>query len=324
MEKIDIFVSVVAPLKEDEAVVGDFIAEVTAKLAAHYTHYELVLVDDGSEDQTVAKVESLLSEVPFVRLIELSHGYGIDTAITAGLDSAIGDYVVVMVPESDPVDLIVPMVEKCRQGCGIVRGLTEGKLRMSLLARLFYGYVKHVAKLDLSPRATYFQAFSRQAVNAMTRIRDRYRHVQLFSLVVGFRTEHLDYRPISRSGKDLGRSFIQKVNIAVTTIVTHSQTPLRFVSFVGLAGSFLNLLYVLYVILIFFFKSRVAEGWTSVAFQQGFMFLLVFVILTVISEYLGGILSEVRERPLYFVAEEKNSSVLAGHDGRNIAKESDR
>src|SRR5207302_1805927 len=100
-----------------------FISEVIPVLRESYTNYELVLVDDGSRDDTVARVTARLSEVECVRLIRLSRHFGQDVAISAGLDSVIGDFVVVMLPRSDPPGVMPEIVERVRRGAGIVFGV---------------------------------------------------------------------------------------------------------------------------------------------------------------------------------------------------------
>jgi hypothetical protein len=96
----------------------------------------------------------------------------------------------------------------------------------------------------------------------------------------------------------------------VELLMTFSIHPLRWVSLLGLMAGFVNLLYLGYVVAVYFLKKDVAEGWTTLSFQQGVMFFLIFVILTLLTEYVGRILDQSRDQPLYFVSEEQNSSVL--------------
>src|SRR5206468_2184236 len=110
----DCFVSVVAPLHDDADIVEGFVRDVLAVVSAEYANYELVLVDDGSGDDTSARVTRLLSEERCIRLVRLSRRFGRDIAISAALDTVIGDFVVVLVPESDPPELIPAIVEECR------------------------------------------------------------------------------------------------------------------------------------------------------------------------------------------------------------------
>ena len=114
MTRADTFVSVVAPLHNDGSIVADFIREVHACLEGLYTNFEIVLVDDASDDDTVALVSTLLTQLKCLRLMRLSRHMGDETAIVAGLESAIGDYVLTMIPDTDPPAEIEDMVETAR------------------------------------------------------------------------------------------------------------------------------------------------------------------------------------------------------------------
>ena len=327
MTKADLFVSVVAPLRDDAQIVEAFLREVSAVLSAHYANYEVVLVDDASEDDTVARVESLLTKIQCVRIIRLSRSFGVEVAITAGLESAIGDYVVIMMPETDPPAMIPEIVEACRQGVGIVTGIAETDRRRSPAARLmaaaFHWYARRFWRTNVMLGATHFRVLSRQAVNAFTKIRDAYRQLRWFSAAVGFRSYSFTYTPLHRTGRSGQRSFWAHANEAIELIIVNSRHPLRFASHLGLLASLINLLYLGYVVIVYLFRETVAEGWTTLSLQQGVMFFLVFVVLTVLCEYTGRILEETRSRPLYFVMDEKNSSVLLNDfERRNVVSES--
>jgi polyisoprenyl-phosphate glycosyltransferase len=320
MPRTDVFVSVVATLHNDADVAVEFLREVTEVLHRSYTNYELLLVDDGSEDATVARVKEQLSQVACVRLICLSKTFGRDVAITAGLEASIGDFVVVMSPESDPPALIPQIVETCRTGVGILCGVDRQPARRPApsrwLAALFHAYAKRFLHLDLVPGATDYRVLSRQAVNAITQIKQRYRHLRLLTATVGFSSFTFPYTSLNRRAQRRPRSFWKDLDDAVSLTIANSMHPLRFVSRLGLVASGLNLLYLGYVVVIYLFKTKVAEGWTTLSLQHGGMFFFIFVILTVLCEYVGRILEETRERPLYFVVEEKNSAVLVSDEAR--------
>ena len=319
----DLFVSVIAPLGNDAGIIADFVSEVTAVLKQNYSNYELVLVDDGSTDDTVRRIEALLQVNDCIRLIRLSRRFGIELAISAGLDSAIGDFVVVMIPNEDPPEKIPEMVSICRAGTGIVTGVRAARKGEPLWARLgakvFYSYTRRFLDLNIPENSTLFRVLSRQAVNAITQVRDQYRYIRLISQFVGYSQTEFQYVPINRSGIVQRRGFWQSANLAIDIIIANSAHPLRVVSVLGLVAGLLNLLYISYVIAIYLFKKQVAEGWTTTNFQSALMFFFIFVILTVISEYIGRILNETRRRPLYYVLDELNSSVmLADIDRKNI------
>ena len=292
-------------------------------LKDNYANYELVLVDDGSADNSSQKVSEALSLYECVRLIRLSRHFGVELAISAGLDTAIGDFVVIMMPNNDPPGEIPEMVTLCKKGTGIVTGVRtnrQGEPYWSRLgAKIFYWYTNKVLELNIPENSSLFRALSRQAVNAITQVRDRYRYIRLISNYIGYSQIEYKYSAINRSPRKTHRSFRQSVNLAVDLVVANSAHPLRIVSAIGLIAGLLNLLYITYVIGIYLFKDKVAEGWVTTNFQSAVMFFFIFVILTVLSEYVGRILEETRHRPLYYVLEEKNSSVMvADADRRNV------
>ncbi|MCZ7586758.1 MAG: glycosyltransferase [Deltaproteobacteria bacterium] len=127
MTKADCLVSVVAPLHNDAPIIEEFVAAVHAVLSTHYTYYEIVLVDDHSRDATTETVRELLQRFRCVRMIRLSKAMGFEAAIAAGLDSAIGDFVVTMVPNDDPPDAIPTMVDISRRGADIVTGVPTNR-----------------------------------------------------------------------------------------------------------------------------------------------------------------------------------------------------
>jgi glycosyltransferase involved in cell wall biosynthesis len=323
----DCFVSVVAPLRNDGKIISDFIIEVLDILKTNYANFELILVDDGSTDDTVSIVEDKLKRFECIRLARLSRQFGEEVAISAGLDSAIGDFIVIMIPNNDPPIAVPQMVALCRQGIsGIVTGVRTKRESEPLWSRLganfFYWYSRRILDINLPENSTQFRVLSRQAVNAITQVRDQYRYIRLISNFIGYSQTEFRYEPINRSGKTRTRGFWQSINMAADIVIANSAHPLRVVSMLGLIAGLLNLLYITYVVLIFLFKAQVAEGWTTTNFQSALMFFFIFVILTVLSEYVGRILNEARRRPLYYIFEEKNSSVmLADTERRNVVEE---
>lgn len=319
----DCFVSVVAPLSDDADIAEAFVLETADVLKRTYANYELVLVDDGSRDDTVARVAALLSRVDCIRLIPLSRPFGIEVAISAGLDSAIGDYVVVALPDSDPPALIPQMVERSRSGHRTIVGVKrtrgeEGPL-MQLGAKLFYWYCNTKLRLAIPENSTYFRVLSRQAVNAITQIRDRARFLRVFSSEVGFAAERFEYDAVPRRSRPRRRSLFDAAGLAIGIVVANSTHPLRAVSWLGLFLSMLNLLYMGYIAAVYLLKENVAEGWTTLSLQNAVMFFCLFLFVTVLCEYIGRILGELRSRPHYFTLEEKNSSVvIANEDRKNV------
>jgi glycosyltransferase involved in cell wall biosynthesis len=318
----DVFVSVVAPLCNDAPIVDAFVRECYELLAEHYTNFEIILVDDGSLDETPRLLSVLISEVPCLRILSLSRGFGRETAILAGLESSIGDYAVVIVPEKDPLNLVPELVQRCRDGADVLVGIDnrrkdDGSIRR-LLSHVFHWYCRRFMRMQLEGNADY-RVLSRTAINALLQIKGRVRQLRYLTPLIGFKTERFEYTPISRSGRLMRSPLGDDIRSALGLIFASSIHPLRFASLLGLAASGINLLYLIYVVAIYLFKPHVAEGWTTLSLQQGGMFFLIFVILTLLSEYVSVVLKESHVRPTYFVARESQSNiVLRDPNRRNV------
>lgn len=321
------FISVIAPLYNDLQIVEDFVAEIMQVLREHYTYYELILVNDGSEDGTSEKAALLLNEYECIRLINLSRHFGTEVAISSGLDSVIGDFVVVMLPTSDPPQLIPGLIEQCRSGKDILIGVRKNRcgepLWMELGANLFYWCCKQLFKIPLTKNATQFRVLSRQVVNALIQAQDKYRYLQLLSGYIGYRNQTFIYEPIRRYKKNRTRNIIESINLALQIIFTNSVHPLRLPSYLSLLASILNVMYICYIALVYLVKDKVAEGWVTLSVQNAVMFFFISIILAILCEYVGLMFIKSRGWAAYYIVDEKNSSVLiTKQERRNIVKES--
>lgn len=327
MKNQDIFVSVVVPVWNEANLIEGFVRETIAILQENYTYYELVLVDDGSTDATSAAVNDLLRQVPAVRLIRLSRHFGDEIAICAGLEAVIGDFVVTLMPATDPPRLIPDLVTRVADSGGVVVGVKSnltGPVSVRLGRTLFYWICNRVLGIEVPKHSTHFRALSRAALNALLQIKDKYRYLKVFSTYIGYRHENVLYDPIIRpAGRPRERGLIESIELAFNVMVANSTRLLRLVTWLGVLASGLNLLYMGYIVAIAIFKEDVAEGWITLSAQNAGMFFFLFVILTVLGEYIGRILAESQDRPLYYVMEERNSSVLLlDPERRNVVSES--
>jgi glycosyltransferase involved in cell wall biosynthesis len=310
----DTFVSVVAVLRSYSRFLPEFVEDVRRTLDTHYANHELVLIDNGSRDDTPAVVRDLLKRHKCIRYLRLSRRLKPETAVMAGLDAAIGDFVVTLHPEFDPPSEIPALVEKCREGADIVFGVAPYPARPGPLYRFlrwgFYGAARSLLGLDPVRVNSGFRCLSRTAVNALTRVRLRRRFFGLLASEIGLSTDTHGYRFIARAGKFPRINLRRSIRTAASMAVNHSLAPLRLVSLLGLTGSFLSLVYSLYVVGVYLFQLDVMPGWTTLSLQVSGLFFLVFVMMTMIGEHLGRLLDESVDRPLYHVREEQSSAVM--------------
>lgn len=326
--KADVFVSVVAILRSYARFLPAFVEETYRTLDENYANFELVLVDNGSRDDTPRAVRELLKTHKCVRYLRLSRRMKPETAVMAGLDAAIGDFVVTIHPEFDPPAEIPAMVDECRAGTDVVLGVAPFPSPPGALYRAlrwgFYRASRWLLGLDPVRVNSGYRCLSRAAVNALTRVRQRKRFFGLLASEIGLSTATHEYRFISRSGKVPRVNLRRSVRTAASMAVNHSVAPMRMVSLFGLTGSFLSLVYSLYVVGVYLFKRDVMPGWTTLSLQVSGLFFLVFVILTMIGEHLGRLLDEAVDRPLYHVREERASAVMLSNlTRRNVMDRSE-
>ena len=307
-------VSIVVPLEKDAHLVEELVSELDQVIGASYRFFEILLVDDGSSDGTTEKVLDLLKRVKRVRYMRLSRHFGRDVAMSAGIESAIGDVVVTLDPKTDPVDVIPSMIEICRKTGGVVHGIAENPEPRSLarewMGNIFRSYCRKWLGVDIKRGVSDLRVMSRQSVNALLQVREQHRYLRVLTLMLGYQHEFFSYRLQPRSGGTRVTAMRTEVSTAIDLLAANTRHPLRVVTALGLLGACLNMVYGGYVLFIYLTKPGVAAGWTSLSLQQSGMFFFVCLILTVLSEYVGTILGEVRSRPLYFIGQEANSSVL--------------
>jgi polyisoprenyl-phosphate glycosyltransferase len=301
-------ISIVAPLEGDTtATVVAFVEETVGVLRQLVTHYEIILVDDGVSAETVAGVRALLERYDFVRFLRLSRHFGEETAIAAGLDVAIGDYVIVMLPNMDPPSLIPEFFERARADTDIVYGVRLHRKSEPFWyragARLFYWYINSVVKAGIPNDSTQFRCMSRQVVNAITQIRDPDQYLRLLTSYIGFRKEALPYSPINRTGEPTVRPKREAVNLARALVMDHTTHPLRTVIWIGVVIALFNAVVV-----------AVQGG----ELHDALAFLVLSVMLAFVGEYVGGLSRRMRDRPAYYVREEHTSSVLLREERRNV------
>lgn len=306
---VDLMVSVVAALGNDAPILADFVCEIESVLRSRYPYYEVLLVDNHSTDDTAERAVDLLRTTPGLRYLRLSRTESREIAHAAGLEHAIGDFVVLLDPNVDPCDAIPLMVDAAIQGNDLVVGVRTFESPTGQARRLLFRLASRMVGAEINPDLSFFRLFSRRVVNSLTRIKHRRRFLRYLNAVVGFRQTTV---PIETPGRWLERArprrFWTSARTAIDLVFSHSATPLRWVSLMGVAASLLNLLYLLYVFIVVLVKNKLAEGWLTTSVMIGSMFFVLFLMLTVLSEYVARILDEVQERPLYFLEMEAEST----------------
>lgn len=322
----DVFVSVVAPVHQPGALLTPFVDETIAVLGSAFRHYELLIVDDGSVGIPDAEWDVLLARHDGVRVLHLSREFGEEQAIAAGLDSAIGDFVVTMSPGADPPTLIPALVQRARDGADVVLGVRVDRsgdpwwLRVG--ANAFYWYTRRIVGLELPSHATHYRCLSRQALNALNKLRETGSRLRVFSTYIGYASAAFPYTPIGQTRRSQSRSPAAAVALGLAMVLDNSAHPLRITSAVGVLAALLNLAYALYALVVYSVRDDVMPGWLTMSLTNAAQFFMISIILAVLSEYVGRLPRQFGGVPGYFVRHERSSTILLREGRPNVVSES--
>lgn len=306
-------ITVCAVIRNDRDMLEAFVRDLSAVLARQFAYYEIVLVDNHSSDDTLQLVRQMEDSVPNLRLIRLSRVHSLETAITAALDNSIGDFVVLLEPRYDDLALIAPLVEQATGGYDIVVVRPDLSTRYDRLGRWFAGVVYALASKMLGNAIrvddSRYRVYSRRAVNALAQIRRKRRYLKYSNTLIGYSQSHIDAPPQSASSLRKPINRLESLSLIIDLVISNSAAPLRMASLVGLLASFLSLLYIVYIIVVTILRDDVVEGWLTTNTVTTTLFFMLFIILTIMSEYIARILVEAMDEPLYFIESESNSRI---------------
>lgn len=318
---LETFVSVIVVTRNQSNTLEQRLPELQSYMELHFSDYEILIVDQRSDDGTLQKIDILLKKIPCIRFIELSFRVTEDVAMAAGLENSIGDYVIYMDLESDPHMGIRQMIEKCRGGSDIVLGISNSQESIGYRClRPFATWMLGRIGYTLPRGAGNFMAISRRAANAVMSV-GRFHHQFLIRLSkTGYAHGSFPYDALD--GKTKKKSLKAGFQQLVRMMIYNSTLPLRWMSLLGFLGSTIAFLFALYSFVLRLVMENIAAGWASSVMFQSFMFLLMFAMLAFFGEYLARLLDEQSHGREYAVVEEKHSSVLLDENRLNVLSES--
>ena len=299
--------SFVLPIFNEEAVLPFLFERLEAVLDSLDGPSEVIFVDDGSTDGSAALLTQRVSEDPRVRYLGLSRNFGQQIAMTAGLDAASGQAIILMDGDlQDPPELIFQMVEKWREGFDVVyaqRKTRSGESRFKLMtASLFYKMMSKLAAIDLPQNVGDFRLIDRKALNAFRSMREQDRFVRGMFTWVGFRQTAIEFERAERAAGETKWPVGKLVRLAVSGLVSFSDAPLRLALWLGLLVSTTAIVYGVYVFVDRLLAQQYVAGWASTMFVVAFLGGANMMLTGIMGLYVGRIYSEVKRRPLYIVA----------------------
>lgn len=322
MKYFPVFLSVVLVVRNQAPQLEKTLKDAEAGLAELVSDYELIIVDNASNDDSVAVLKALTGErgLANLQVYALTKEVDADTASWVGLENALGDFIAVIDPLADDIHFLPEMLDKAVHGAEVVFATNAQKSQQSLPYRaayaLFYSLYKRLNGIHLAKEAPQYRLLSKRVANfilqhpqpAMT-----YRHLPATG---GFARINLDYSapPKMAQTKHLWESVDRGMRLLVST----TRVPMRLVTMLSMFGAGANLLYSFYVVAIGLFKPDVAPGWVSLSLQQSGMFFLISLVLLVLGEYIVNMVSLSNEGPLYHVGQEFTSARMTRHEKLNI------
>lgn len=309
-------ISCVLPCYNEAENLEQLLPLLSAKLAALAPLWEIVLVDDGSTDTTSARLARWAAQ-PEVHVLQLSRNFGKEAALTAGLESAKGEVVVIMDSDSQhPLALLDTFVHHWQSGADVVYGVRANRDAESTFKRLgthwFYGLLSGADRYEVPENAGDFRLMSREVVLALLALPERNRFMKGMYAWVGFESVAVPYEPLSRPHGTSHFTRWRLVRLALDGLTAFTTWPLRAVIVLGFAMALAAFCYGAYLTLSFAVYGHDVSGWTTIVVGLMLFSGVQLVSLGVVGEYVGRVYEEVKRRPLFVVKRELGRGLIDG------------
>jgi dolichol-phosphate mannosyltransferase len=306
----DFKLSVVVPIYNEEGNVKDLIQRIVAGLSAFHD-YEVVLVDDGSTDNTLDLIKSSQKDSKRIRYISFSRNFGHQAALRAGLDTATGDAVISMDGDlQHPPELIPRLVGKWLEGYDVVYTVRLDDPKTPFLKRktssLFYGLMNLFSEVKLRGGVADFRLLDRAVLDVLCSMGERDLFMRGAVSWLGFTQTGIEYMPEERTWGRTKYTFKKMFHFALAGVTGFSVRPLQISTFFGFAFSALAFLYGVYAIYLKLFTTHSVSGWASLLTVILFIGGIQMVMIGILGEYLGRLFMESKKRPNYIVKERSN------------------
>ncbi len=300
--------SIVVPVFNEAAVLPILLRRIGMLMEQLDGPAEAIFVDDGSSDCSAIVLQSLVRADPRYRYIGLSRNFGHQVAITAGMDAAAGDAIVVMDADlQDPPEIVQEMIAKWKEGFEVVcaRRLSragESAFKRST-ANLFYRLLGRMSSIAIPADVGDFRLIDRKVLDALRCMPEQDRFVRGMIAWLGFRQTEVTFHRLPRLAGQTKYSLLKMVRLAVNGALSFSDAPLRLAIWFGLAVSACAVLYGFYVAGLWFTNSHLVEGWSSTIIVISFLCGINMLMTGIMGLYIGRIHAEVKRRPLYVVSQ---------------------
>lgn len=303
---LPIFLTVIIPVYNEHEVLRNFHSRLVAVLASIHKPIEILYVDDGSQDTFGEIIKQLKTNDPRISYLALSRNFGKEIALTAGLNYAQGELVIIMDADlQHPPELIPKFIQLADEGYDIVYARPMNRQIESWakrnLTNMFYKIINSVSKIYIPSHASDFRLLSRRAVEAVKKIKEQHRFMKGLFSWIGYPQKSIDYKLDVRFAGKTKWSYLKLWNFAIEGITSFTIMPLKLASYLGLITALITFLYGIIIITKTILFGDPARGYPSLMVVILFLGSIQLFTLGVIGEYLGRTFNETKNRPLYFI-----------------------
>lgn len=300
-------ISCIVPVYNEEAGISEFIAALILTLEQLGYLYEIIIVDDGSQDNTPALIQQLRT-LYVLRYLRFSRNFGKENAISAGLDHARGDAVILIDADfQHPLELLSEFVAKWEEGYDMVYAVRQNRADESWLkrtcAKAFYQFTSRINRINIPANAGDFRLLDKKIVAALQKLPERNRFMKGLYSWVGFKQIAIPFEVQQRKTGTSQWNFYSLLDLAITGITSFTAFPLRMIALGGIGVATLAILYGLWIIVSTLIFGIDSPGWATIVTTISFFGGLQLFALGVVGEYIGRVFDEVKHRPHYIIDE---------------------
>lgn len=300
--------SLVVPLYNERPMLPLFFERVLPVLATLDLHWEIVLIDDGSDDGSAQYIHSVIDRTPGIRLIKLSRNFGKEAAMTAGLEHAKGDAVIVLDADlQDPPEQIPAMVECWQSGVDVVLMQRRSRAGETAFKRwsahLFYRLLNRTSRTNIPVDTGDFRLMSRKAVNALLVLKERNRYMKGLFAWIGMPTQVIQYDREPRAAGETKWDYPGLVGLALEGLTSFSVSPLRWATMIGLIAASMGAVFGVWIVVKALMLGDATSGYPSLVAIISFLGGIQLMSVGIVGEYVGKTYMESKQRPVYLTEE---------------------
>lgn len=305
LDQKNLYISCVVPVFNEDEVVVPFIESLQQCLRQLSNRFEIIVVDDGSHDKTLNKIRELPKDY-HVKVLGLSRNFGKEVALTAGIEHASGDVVVLMDADfQHPIDLIPVFLQRWAEGYDMVYGVRKDRDSESYfkrhLANLFYWLMQKITKIDIPQHAGDFRLMDKKIIQALAQFPERTRFMKGLYAWVGYQSIAVPFEVQDRVAGESSWRISKLTELAITGITSFSDVPLRIWGFIGFIISLIALVYAIYIVTVTLLFGADLPGFPTLVVAIMFLGGIQLLSIGILGEYIARIFTEVKQRPKYLL-----------------------